>query len=238
MQSIIRTLVASMTVALALLISGSSAIAAITPYGIQSNVSQATVDSWGWTEIHRSPGDQDVNISDILSAATGDYLMMGVWDKSAQQYAILGAGETSVVTATTYQDYSSDNGGTTLNNWSNGINFYRTVSNGSWGFTSNTLTELNWADILLINGLQSQNGQTETVLSQGLSFHSNGSQLFYGWAYNTTGNDWHSISGNEERVFFTANADEAIPEPTTLIVWSLLGGLGIAAAHLRRRKAA
>jgi hypothetical protein len=31
---------------------------------------------------------------------------------------------------------------------------------------------------------------------------------------------------------------EAVPEPATLIIWSLLGGLGIAVAHLRRRKAA
>jgi hypothetical protein len=30
----------------------------------------------------------------------------------------------------------------------------------------------------------------------------------------------------------------AVPEPTTIIIWSLLGGLGIALAHLRRRKAA
>ena len=203
------------------------------PVGIQSNVSAATVASWGWTEIHRSGGTATVNISSIISAATGDYLMMGVWDKIAGKYAILGAGATSVVTAITYASYTSDDGGTTLNNWSNGINFYRTAGTGSWGFTSNNLTQLDVADILLLDGMNSLYGQAETELSKGLSFHSFGSDLFVGWGYNTSGNSFSFITENTERVFFTTNSP--VPEPASLAMWSV-GALGAMFARRKRQQ--
>jgi hypothetical protein len=226
-------------VALTTFTAGSTGNAAVIPAGIQSNVSLATVNSWGWTEIHRSGADQTVSISSILSAATGDYLMMAVWDEVANVFSILGAGETSVVTAITYQNANSDNGGTTLNNWSNGINFYRTANFGAWGFTSNTVTELNTADIFLGNGLQSQNGQTETVLSKGLSFHIDGPSLTPGWAYNVTGNDLVGISNNHERVFFIASDSEVVPEPSSLLAFhGLMIFFGLAQWRRTRRSRA
>ncbi len=110
--------------------------AGMIPSGLQSNISQATLDSWGWTEISRSPSYDTLSEATIVSAATGDYLMMGVWDTVAQHYSILGAGETSAVTAITYQNSDSDNNGNYNPNWSNGLNFYRTLAYGSWGFTT------------------------------------------------------------------------------------------------------
>jgi len=205
--------------------------AGIIPFGIQSNVSQATLDGWGWSECHRSSYNANIAESSVTGACTGDYLMMGLWDFSLGAYGVLGAGETSTVTALTYDSYSSDNGGTTLNNFSNGLNFYRTANSGSWGFTTNTITELNSADILLFNGLQSQNGQVEVNLSTGLSFHTNSGNFTDGWAYNTTGSNFTSMSSGDQRVFFQYTQ---VPEPSTLAIFAL-GIMGLASRRLNKQ---
>ena len=46
--------------------------------------------------------------------------------------------------------------------------------------------------------------------------------------------------GSTDRVYSidVFGATASIPEPSTLIIWSLLGGLGIAFGYWRRRKAA
>ncbi len=209
--------------------------AGVIPSGLQSDVTQATLDSWGWTEIHRSAGNVSASEAAIVAAATGDHLMMGVWDPANQVYAILGAGATSVVTAITYQNSSSDNNGNYNPNWSNGLNFYRTQTSGSWGFTTNTVTELSSADIFLFNGLQSQAGNTEGTLSRGLSFHTNGGNLTAGWAFNVTGNDIQGFGSNYERVFFTTNATSTVPEPSSLAILGI-GGIGMLLGARRRRK--
>lgn len=203
----------------------SSAYAVYIPYGLQSGVSQAIVDSWGWTEIHRSAGDSPQSEAAIVAAATGNYLMMGVWDIATQQYVILGAGETAAVTAITYNNYTEDNNGNYNPNWSNGLNWYRTATSGSWGFTTIGETELNSADIFLLNGLQSQNGNTESSLAAGLSYHTSGGNLTSGWAYNATGNDWTSLYSGKERVFFTVNA--SVPDSG-----ATAGLLGLALASI------
>jgi PEP-CTERM motif len=229
-----RIIVPVVAIAAAVTLAGNSAWAGFLPYGLQGDVSQATVDSWGWTEIHRSAASQATSESDILSAADGDYLMMGVWDKIAGQYAILGAGASSVVKAITYTDFTSDNGGTTLNNYSNGLNFYRTQTVGAWGFTTNNKTELNSTDVLLFDGLQNQNGQVESVLSMGLSFSDKNGSLTSSTIYNVTGNNVKQVnSNNYERVFFKMSG-AAVPEPSTFAMWGM-GILGMA-VHLRRKR--
>jgi len=205
----------------------SAACAAVIPPGLQSNVTQATVDGWGWTEIHRSDPLTVASEASIISAATGDYMMMGVWDNTLNVYSILVAGPKSVVTNFTYADYQSDNGGTTLNNWSNGLNFYRTQGFGAWGFTTNTLTELNVTDILLIDGLQSQHGQTERVLSTGLTLRqeSNGDLGNYSHAFNVAGINFTGIfgeAGRYERVFFTDEQPAPVQSTTRGRIKSLL----------------
>ncbi len=207
--------------------SSSAVYGAIIPFGLQSNVSQATVNSWGWTEIHRSGVFQTTPEAAIVAAATGNYLMMGVWDTTTQLYEILGAGATSAVTAITYSSHTSDNNGSYNPNWSNGLNFYRTATSGSWGFTTNSVTDLWSADWFLNNGLQSSNGNTETELSRGLSFHTDGGMLTAGWAFNDTGSNFQGMNNSQQRVFFTANVS-AVPESgATLVLLSLaLAGFG------------
>jgi hypothetical protein len=203
--------------------------AGVVPVGIQSNVSNATVAGWGWTECHRSSASSNVSIASILGGCSGTHLMMGYAVNGA--YAILGAGDYATVTAITFADYGADDNGTTLNNWSNGLNFYRTASYGSWGFTTNSKTELNSADIFLLDGLQSQNGQTEDVLSAGLSFHLGGSNdVNGGWAYNVTGSNFASM-GSGDRVFLQYTANE-VPEPGVF----LLFGIGLLGLGLARRR--
>tara|TARA_R110002096_G_scaffold51439_3_gene134477 strand:+ start:140 stop:847 length:708 start_codon:yes stop_codon:yes gene_type:complete len=188
----------------------------IIPYGLQSDVTQATVDSWGWTEIHRSGATSTDSEAAIVAAATGDYLFMGVWNTQEQVYKILGGGETNAVTAITYQDFTGDDNGNYNPNWSNGLNFYRTATHGSWGFTTNSVTNLDSADEFLANGLQSAHGNVEGTLSKGLSFRTMSGNLTSGWAYNVTGNTMTGLllDDYQQRVFFTANA-AVVPEPST-----------------------
>lgn len=204
----------------------SSVYATFIPVGLQSNVTQATLNGWGWTEIHRSAGNATTSEAAIVAAATGTHLMMGVWDIGTQQYEILGAGTTSAVTAITYGTFANDNNGNYNPNWSNGLNFYRTATAGSWGFTTNSVTELNSADVFLLNGLQAQNGNVEGVLSAGLSFHTNSGNLTSGWRYNVTGNNQQDIGPNQERVFFISNVPDS---GATLALFGLaLASLGFA----------
>lgn len=212
--------------------------AAIIPFGIQTNVSQATVDSWGWTECHRSAADSyGLTATNTVDAnCTGDYMMMGVWDADLGVYGVTGAGETAVVTNFVYSDFNSDNGGVILNNWSNGLNFYRTSGAGSWGFTTIDQTALNSADILLINGpnnfLSSGGRDDQGELARGMSIHTNTNGTFgSGWCYNPDGNNQTCFySPGDERVFWTANAAPA-PEPATLALLTL----GLASLAFRHK---
>lgn len=200
--------------------------AGVVPAGLQSNVSAATVAAWGWTECHRSSTSAAVATASILGSCTGTHLMMG-HSRNVGLYDILGAGSYATVTAITYANAQSDNGGTTLNNWSNGLNFYRTSGSGAWGFTTNNKTDLNTADIMLIDGLQSFNGQSEDVLSAGLSFHLNSAgNLSSGWGYNVTGNHFTGMNGSRVFLQYTENK---VPEPGAFLLFGIgLLGLGMA----------
>lgn len=215
-----------------LLVSASfHANATIIPFGLQTDVSQATVDTWGWTECHRSGGSQLVSTQSIINTCSGEYVAMGVWDRT--QYGVIGIGEFTAVTRATHQNHSDDNQDASLNNWSNGLNWYRTSGSGSWGFTTLGETALNSADVMLVNGVRNFHGATtETAdnLAKGLSFHVNGNgDLSSGWAYNATGNNLRGIGHAQQRVFWTATA---VPEPATWLM--ICGALGL--LSLRRYK--
>lgn len=214
----------------------SPAQAGVIPFGIQTNVTNATVSSWGWTECARSSSTGNAAVAPILSACNLGYMAMGVWDASLGAYGVIGIGVRDMVTAITYADSNGDNSGT-VQNWSNGLNWYRTASSGSWGFTTSSQTALNTADINLVNGLQNEDsiGTNEIELAAGLSLHLDAAGNFHnGWAYNPDGNNFtHIYDAGDQRVFWTTNA-VANPVPTSSTVAIL--GLGLALLGISRRR--
>lgn len=225
----------------ALFISAGQASAEYIPYGLQTNVTQSTLDSWGWTEIHRSGTDTTVSTAPIIAAATGQYLMMGVWDNMAQVYTVLGAGETSNVLAITYFDHTSDDYENYNPNWSNGLNFYRTEEEGAWGFTTNDVTQIGpFYDRFLSNGISSRDGNYEgPQLSTGMSLPtSTQAEISSGGVfgvYNGTGTNYRKTETDRyERVFFTT-APLATPLPSSLLLAGI-GALGMGTL-IRRRQA-
>lgn len=153
----------------------SASYADVIPYGIQTNVSDAQIVDWGWSECHRSTSNAGVAESTVTNNCAGGYLARGIWDESRGEYGVIGVGLYDVVTDQTYTDFHGDDTGT-VQNWSNGLNWYRTVISGSWGFTTSGQTALNTADVNLQNGLNSYDtvGTIETDLAAGLTFHTNG----------------------------------------------------------------
>lgn len=226
----------SKAISLVLLMGASSLVsAAIIPSGIQANLSQATIESWGFNECSRTGASETASTASVISnCSTGTHLMMAAWDASLGMYGIAAVGDFDTVTRVTFTNYNDDSNYNVLDNWSNGVNFYRTAGYGSWGFTDSISVALNSADINLINGLSnySSAGTTTSELStgvaaRGLSWHVNangGGDLSSGWTYNATGYNNQSLYQiGDQRVFFTAT----VSEPSVLAILALgLFGLG------------
>ena len=210
----------------------SASYADVIPYGIQTNVSDAQIVDWGWSECHRSTSNAGVAESTVTNNCAGGYLARGIWDESRGEYGVIGVGLYDVVTDQTYTDFHGDGTGT-VQNWSNGLNWYRTVISGSWGFTTSGQTALNTADVNLQNGLNSYDtvGTIETDLAAGLTFHTNGGYIQAGYAYNPDGYTFTRLTDEDQRVFWAVNE-----VPTPAAVWlfgsGLIGLIGIA----RRKK--
>lgn len=226
---------------LLILISG-AANAGIIPVGIQTNLTQATIDNWGWTECGRSSASSSSNtIQTVVNSCSGEYTMMAAWDASLNVYGIAAAGKTGVVTNNTFANSNDEQNFLKLDNWSNGVNFYKTAGYGSWGFTSIDSVYLNSADINLYGPRRGEGGTQTSEIETGkdaigLSWHvSSATQFGAGWGYNATGgdNDWMPISySGDQRVFFTTNKID-VPEPSTLAIFAL-GMIGLASRRFKK----
>lgn len=205
-----------------------AAHANVIPVGLQSNISAATVAGWGFSTCASASGSQNnVLVSTILNSCQGDYVAMAIRDTRTNTYLIFGAGEHDTVTRAVYDDYAGDDNTGLLNNWSNGLNFYRTANTGSWGFTTIDRTNLNSADILLLDGINDfgaqHTGASETnVQAAGLSFHlysfNNNTFFAAGWGYNVTGHNFADTYPDYlQREFLIAAAPQnSLPEPGSL----------------------
>jgi len=229
--------------------SSSIASAGIIPYGIQTNLTQATIEGWGWTECSRSSALSvgTPSIPSVFSSCDGSYLMMTAWDGANQNYGIAAAGETTVVEKLVFTSSTDDRNFSTLENWSNGVNFYRSGGfNGAWGFTNINSVSLNNIDINLFNVRQQMTGAgTQTTEAQtgkdaiGLSwsvrngvFRNIGNDL-----YNPTGLTSNVLGSTaDQRVFFKYTAPASVPsvpEPSTVAIFAL-GMIGLASRRFKK----
>lgn len=238
------------------------------PYGVQSNLTPETLNNWGWTQCLSSTSGLGPVTQKISSNCAGDYLMMGLFDSKTNKYVILGAGEYDVVMTWTNTPMSQSTSNVqALDNWSNGLNFYRStywgpsnnVMGGTWGFTTNSVVNLVVTrDTFLTNGY-SKGENTSSQPSAGLSFSGsfNYDTLSHYTTYNTNGYDYGYSTSTFTKVFLSLSGPVTnvppgtdpgpgdgenpgttpVPEPSSLALFGLGIG-GMGLASRRRRQMA
>jgi hypothetical protein len=219
-----------------LLVTSSVATAAIIPFGVQKNVSVNTVlNTWGWSIAYQGDYNVDsVALSTVFAGvSTGDYVMYAAKQKNSNEFALLAAGlESDVRTYTAFNQ-------TTL---SNGVAWY--FNGGSMGFAAgNQSISQNEADVM--DSGFGPNDPNNADGSTRLSWHTSAgggvigeygvspTHLRYGWragdtAFLNNSSDW-------ERFVLVARANNAIPEPGSLLVWGVLGLAGMGMTNRRRK---
>ncbi len=220
---------------LTLILANSAFASVILPAGMQTNVTQATVDSWGWSECHRSGTNTYVSQASVHSACSGEYVAMAIWDADESNYGVVAAalaGSVLSYNAITYQDDDSVSG--PFGTYDNGVYWYQTSGSGSWGFSTTGQTALHTADVNLDNGINQYDsyGVQETIAAAGLSFHVRGAGLSGGWAWNETGYDHEYMHTRDSRVFWAFDV-ESVPEPSVIALFAA-GLFGIGVARVRK----
>ena len=215
-------------VVLLLLSIASPAAASIVPTGVHNDVPLNTVlNDWGWTIAYQDTYATDnVPISTVFANVTGDYVMLAAMpDDGSNIIDVLAADLENVVR--TYTALNATNTSNDVewyyNGWSMGfaglgdtINQSSADINGSsWVGVPNERDRLSW--------------HTASLSSQVPS------AIQYGWR--SGDNIELNNASNWIRLVLTntsAPQSPVVPEPASLLVWSLLGIVGLAFSSRRR----
>lgn len=171
------------------------------PEGPQQNISKQTLIDGGWTLCWEDYYNSRNNLNDVFSQCNGNYLIYAGGVTGADSYLLLAAGERSAVTTITEQNQ------TTLNN---GTYWYYHSGWGSIGFAPNSTISQNSADVYAAwDGFELDDGSLR------LSWHSDGTDIFFGWRVGT--NVGLNGSTDYQRAIWqtdSVNAVEPTPEIT------------------------
>lgn len=193
-----------------------SANADVVPSGISFNVSEDSVQNWGFSECYAKTSIlfSGTVVDDIKDSCLSSEILFGVRDSKTKKINILASGEKDIVF--NFTPYQSDSN--YVSNWSGGVNWY--FNEKSFGFTSSEYIKQRSADTnLYYSGVA------------GLSIHmKNSSEASSPWAYslyNTT--QVVKINSTDyEVVFFTKLND--VP------IGLAIGGLGLLGLSFKRKK--
>ena len=210
----IRKIVLASALATASLFAGTAAQASTVPFGVQNDVTAATVAGWGFTQCFSATyGTFGLTTAGMLSGCSGDILMMAARRTGSDVFEVLAAAN--------FTDVTFDTGTGNVTHAANGAEWYFN-NNYSWGFAGA-------GDAVSRNECDT-NGQNER---DRLCWHTL-SGFSGGWRAGTF-TDLNDDNGWEKVLLVGSAQDNRVPEPATL---GLVGFalLGLAAA--RKRKSA
>lgn len=222
-----RRLIATVTLVLVVVASAPIAKAGVIPVGVQNDVSYNTViNDWGWKVIYSDTyATTDVDIDDLFVGA-GEYVMLAAKRADIDSFDILAAATLAEVRTSTYlhQTHLANGAQWYYNGYSMGFagegDLIYQDSADTWEYTIHQ--HLPWeSDRLSWHTGHDQTYTVPTVLESG-------------WR---SGVNVDLDSSEDWERFVLTYAPDAVPEPTTLAIWSALGGLGMIAARRRRRNA-
>lgn len=210
-----------------LLICG-TASAGFVPFGIQTNVDEATITgTWGWNACFSTSSNSSVNIADIRAACDGDLVMMGgKLDNGSTVIDVLAAASIDTVFAQTLGRLRN----AASTNMENGVSWYR---NGfSWGFREEGgLVNQSSADVNLTTpgalGLSWHTSYTDANTTWRQDADLEGVALRPGWCLNDGA--FGCPNGSNSRVFYSLDLNPVPTPPLALLGLVALAGL------LRRR---
>lgn len=185
--------------------------AATAPSGVQTNVTSATVASWGYSECFSSTYRTATSslISSELSGCAGDNIIVAARETGSNVFALLGAATKDFLSTFT------TSGNTTVNH--NGIEWYN-VANSSFGFAGA-------GDTVSRSSCDTNNINADLRLC----WHTSGGG---GWRAGATTGLNGSIAW--EKVLLSGSSVSPVPVPAALPL--MLIGLGSFGFMARRRK--